>query len=352
VAFLTGDFDRARREADAALSIADPRHLWPVVAEALLTKGPALYYDNRHTEAGALMELGLRVALDENLTEAALRGYFNLADYRIIEGRADGAAQALERGLALAHERGNRAWERDLLAQTVQINALRGEWDHALAVHSELRLGGDDESLRAADIPLPMILAARGQAHELEAWLARPVMASEWRELALLDEVGRAIALRATGEVSEAVRILTAVATEYMASNSASSALYLADVVDILLEGEQVPLLEELIAATAHVIVPVIGSQFACARGMLLTRRGDTRDADAAMAEGLRLLRPIGAPFILARGLLAHAPVLLALGRDDEATKVLYEARSIFARLGAAPWIERVDDARSPASAA
>jgi class 3 adenylate cyclase/tetratricopeptide (TPR) repeat protein len=352
VAFLMGDFDLARREADAALAIADPCHLWPVLAEALLTKGPALYYDHRHTEAGALMELGLRIALEENLTEPALRGYFNLADYRVIEGRAEGAAQAMERGLALARERGNRAWERDLLAQTVQIDGLRGEWDHALSVHSELRLGGDDESLRAAEIPLPMILAARGQTHELEAWLARPVMASEWRELALLDEVGRAIALRATGNLPDAVRVLTAVAPEYMTLHSASSMVFVADVVDILLEGEQVALLEELLAPTAHIVVPLIASQLACARGLLLARRGDTRAAEAALADGLRLLRPTGAPYMLARGLLAHGPVLFALGRDDEAAKVLHEARSIFAQLGATPWIERVDGVRSAATVA
>jgi hypothetical protein len=164
--------------------------------------------------------------------------------------------------------------------------------------------------------------------------------------------VGRAIALRATGNLPDAVRVLTAVAPEYMTLHSASSMVFVADVVDILLEGEQVALLEELLAPTAHIVVPLIASQLACARGLLLARRGDTRAAEAALADGLRLLRPTGAPYMLARGLLAHGPVLFALGRDDEAAKVLHEARSIFAQLGATPWIERVDGVRSAATVA
>jgi tetratricopeptide (TPR) repeat protein len=352
VAFLTGDYALARAEADVALSIADPRHLWPVVADALLTKGPALYFDNRHTEAGALMQLGLKVARDADLTEPALRGYFNLADYLAIVGRSSESAQSLERGLLLARERGNRAWERDLLAQTAQIDALRGEWDHALALREELLAGGDDESARSADISIPLILAARGRSDDLQAWLARPVITSEWQEQRLLSEVGRAVALHATGHAAEAADRAAAVAVQFMAPHSTGSALYAADVVDILLEGGHVDVLGEILAPTGTVLVPLLDGQLTCARGLVLAHRGDTGAAEELIAQGVRAIRPVGFPFALARFLLAHGTVLAQLARREEANKALYEARSIFAQLGAARWLERVDAARPPAQAA
>jgi class 3 adenylate cyclase/tetratricopeptide (TPR) repeat protein len=344
VAFLTGDYGLARQEADAALSIADPRNLWPVVAEALLTKGPALYYENRHTEAGALMQLGLKVALDADLTEPALRGYFNLADYLAIMGRSGESAQSIDRGLLLARERGNRAWERDLLAQAAQIDALRGEWDHALALREELRAGGDDESTRSADTSIPLILAARGRADDLEAWLARPVVESEWQEQRLLDEVGRTVALHATGRTAEAAERLTAVASKFMAPHNTGSALYAAQILDVLLEGGQLALLEEIISPSGTVAVPLLDGQLTCARAMVLAHRGEHGAAEPLLASGVRALRPIGFPFALARFLLAHAVVLSELGRRDEASKALYEARSIFAQLGATRWLTVIED--------
>jgi class 3 adenylate cyclase/tetratricopeptide (TPR) repeat protein len=343
VAFLTGDYALARAEADAALSIADPRNLWPVVADALLTKGPSLYFENRHTEAGALMQLGLKVALDADLTEPALRGYFNLADYLAIVGRSSESAQSLERGLLLARERGNRAWERDLLAQTVQIDALRGEWDHALALREELVAGGDDESTRSADTSLPLMLAARGRSDELEAWLARPVVASEWQEQRLLDEIGRAVALHATGRTAEGADSAAAVAAQFMAPHNTGSALYAADVVDILLEGGHLTVLEQIVAETETVTVPLLHGQIMGARGLLRAHHGDARGAEALLAEGVRAIRPVGVPFALGRSLLAHGTALSELGRHDEANKAVYEARSIFAQLGATRWMERIE---------
>ena len=110
LAFLTDDFHRAREQAELALSIADPRELHSVVAEASLTKAIALYYDGRLTEAGALMKLGLEVAVEHDLTEQTLRGYYNLADFTMLNGDPAESARLLSLGVALARERGDRAW--------------------------------------------------------------------------------------------------------------------------------------------------------------------------------------------------------------------------------------------------
>jgi tetratricopeptide (TPR) repeat protein len=68
----------------------------------------------------------------------------------------------------------------------------------------------------------------------------------------------------------------------------------------------------------------------------------------AAAAAGFRRL---GIPFWLAVTLVEHAELLAARGRSDEAEPLLSEAREIFERLNAAPWLERTAQA-SPESVA
>jgi hypothetical protein len=55
--------------------------------------------------------------------------------------------------------------------------------------------------------------------------------------------------------------------------------------------------------------------------------------------------REYGFPFWLAVTELEHGEWLTANGRSDEAAPLLAEAREIFERLGAAPWIERTSAA-------
>ena len=115
-----------------------------------MTKAIALYFDNRVTEAGAMLSLGLQVALDADLTDQALRAYYNLADYRLATQATSEAAALLERGLALARQRGNREWERELLGQSVEVRGFRGEWDEAMKLVNSIRDGADDTAAAIA----------------------------------------------------------------------------------------------------------------------------------------------------------------------------------------------------------
>jgi len=54
-------------------------------------------------------------------------------------------------------------------------------------------------------------------------------------------------------------------------------------------------------------------------------------------------LRALELPFHLAVVLLEHGEWLAARGRPDDAAPLLAEAREIFDRLEAAPWLARVD---------
>ncbi len=164
-----------------------------------MTKAIALTYENRNTEGIALMELALQLAQEGELTEQALRAYYNLSDFRLLRGEPIEATRLLERGLALARERGDRTWERDILAQMSQRQVFSGEWDQALALIDALREGGEDEASRVASAFVPVILAARGEVARLEQWAAPRAQPSEWHDLALIEDLGRALALRTAG---------------------------------------------------------------------------------------------------------------------------------------------------------
>jgi class 3 adenylate cyclase len=351
LAFLTDDFHRAREQAELALSIADPRELYPVVAEAALTKAIALNYDDRVTEAGALMRLGLTVAVDHDLTEQALRGYYNLADYSMLTGDPGESARLLELGVALARERGDRAWERDLLAQTTQRQIFTGDWDDALALGRMLSDGLHDESARCAIAPSPLMLAARGEVEMLAAWSEPPEAESEWHELALMERLGRAIALRALGNDEEARRLLFGDVAGLARINNSTKALYASDVIDMLFEYGRVDLVQVL-TPPRDVRVPVaIGGQLERARGLTELRHGEP-NAESTLIEAVKRLRVGRSPFPLARALLDLGELIHTRDRPQEAAPLLHEARGIFVTLRATPWADRTERLLAPAAAA
>ncbi|HEX4010439.1 MAG TPA: adenylate/guanylate cyclase domain-containing protein [Solirubrobacteraceae bacterium] len=351
VAFLRGDFRAAREDAELALSIADPRGLADVIANAAMTKGVALYHDYRVTEAGALMSLSVQVALDNDLGDAALRGFYNLADFRAISGDIAEAIRLVDRGLALARERGDRVWERDLLAQSTQIGVIAGRWDDVLAVIGQLRASGDDESTRVATVAAPFIFAARGQLAELEAYGTTPGPPSEWAELALMEHMRDALVLERTGRPAETLEHLETLAATIVTVNSTSKAFYLTDVIDMALSAGRRDLVAAMIGADPVLSSPIIEYQRARAQALLLAGAGELEPAERLLRDAADRLRPLGVPYLLARCLHSHGSVLGDLDRADEAAVALREARALFAELGAIPWVARCDGLLTPAAA-
>jgi len=352
-AILMGDYPRALQEAETALTIADPRGLVAVVADASLTKAAVFGYQRQLTEAAAACSLGLQLGLDAELNEQALRGYNNLAAFRIGAGYPQEALELVESGLALARERGDRGWERDLLAQRITLKVHRGEWDDALAEGDALREGAEDTAERVGWGARPLILAARGDAAGLEAWLDRPLPVAEWHEQALDDAVARAAGLIAVGQVQEAARLAGPAWAEMQTPSGAGGELYyFGDIIDILLAAGDEAALEDGIDAVAEGSMPVLDGGLLWARGLLHARRGEVAQAQSAFEEAVTKLRTVGQPFALARAQLDLGGSLVEAGRVRDAERALNEARSLFAELHATPWLERTDNSLAPLAAA
>jgi tetratricopeptide (TPR) repeat protein len=340
IAFLHGDFRKAREQSELALSIADPRRISPVVAEAAMNKGIALYYENRLMEAEAMMSLSLEVATDTDLPEAALRAHYNLAEFNVSQGNVDEASSLLDQGLALARERGNRSWERDLLAQRAQVDLVRGEWDRAIATQKALT-GNEDDSLRIVRSFNVLIHAARGDVRELEEFLANEPPQSEWRELAISETIGEAVALNSTGRAAEAAERIETVALELEKLSNVLTATTLVDAIDILVATERSSIAERLARERDVLSPPLIATQRRQARAMISADSGDTGQAEAELREVLAAQRLINAPFLMARCQHDLGALLVSAGRAEEAAPLLAEAGAIFERLGATPWLER-----------
>ena len=269
-----------------------------------MTKAITLFYRHRVSEAGALMFLSLEIALSEDITEAALRAYFNCAELRAITGQPEDATRLLEDGMQLARERGNRAWERDLLAQRVGIHAFCGEWDEALAIGQLLRGAGEDESTRLAALFEPLILACRDQTDALESVVERPVVTSEWHELAVQEMIARSIALRAVGRADDARPLLVTAASQVMSAGALTVAFNLGEIIDRLLEADEISLLEQLVAHVTHRSYPVIIGELQRGRALLHRRNGELPEAHSASERSVTALRGGGNPLALARSLL------------------------------------------------
>ncbi len=348
-AFLRGDYATARDEAELALSIADPNQMHAVISSAAMTKAIALYYDNRLTEGEAMMSLGLQVALDADLSDQALRGYYNLADFRLATGSPAEAATLLERGLELARQRGHREWEVRLLAQSTGVETARGNWDKALALIETIVNGGYDEDvILEARSREPLIAAARGDTATIDRWLARPRPATEWHEVKLIAICGESVALRALGRLEEGASLLEPVLNEVARTATVSTATYMCDVVDIALESGWLVELEEFVAHLKKSRVALIGAQRLRCLGLLAAHRGEPAAAEEVLSEAVSTFRTSSDPYALARCLCDYGSVLIELGRPGDASAALQEARSLFAELRAAPWIERADELLAP----
>ncbi len=340
IAFLRADFSETRKQSELALSIADPLRLTPVIADAAMNKAIALMYENRLNEAGAMFALGLDVAIHADLPEAALRAYYNLADFRAVQGQLPEASELIERGLELARERGNRAWERDLLSQQAQVDFARGEWDRLISTAQSLDVPDAVDSYRVAATALPLVFAARGDAQALEDFLSRTRPQSEWAELAVMETLGEAVALSAMAQPEAAAERLESASSLLVDVSSGTMAHLPVEAGEIYLRAGRRDLAERL-ADRFGVPSPIIAPQLLQVRAMLETEAGDLRAAEQALRQALEQLRQIDTPFMRGRCLHHLAAVLVRQDRGDEAGELLQEADELFRRLGADAWLER-----------
>jgi class 3 adenylate cyclase/tetratricopeptide (TPR) repeat protein len=352
-AFFSGQAELAFQRIDAALDLAEALLLPETLSQALNTKAMVLAAHDRFKEGLALLWYALEVALEHDKPSAALRAYYNLADTLARVDRYEDAAGAVRDGLTLARRVGNRYWEWLLLAQTHPLFSL-GRWDETLTVATELPEEDwlDVRQASAGLVSLGVLVHVhRGRYDEADRLVAvfAPLETSADVQERAAYGCGRACLLLARGDVAAALAVAEAAFDAHEAMGITVEYVKEAFVVAV----EAALMLGDLEKAES-LIAPVealppgrypqfLRAQTARFRARIAARREDPEEAERLFKGAAGLFRELALPFYLAVTELESSEWLHAQGRSEEAAALLDEAREIFTRLAATPWLERLD---------
>jgi tetratricopeptide (TPR) repeat protein len=252
-----------------------------------------------------------------------------------------------------SHRRvGDRAFEQRLLGELSWSHALTGRWPEALSlleqVPGEMLVEHSPASLSA----LPEPLVAQGRIEEARHLLSlfAPYKTSADFQNRLSYRAAEAVLLRAEGKerqalaAAEEVQVAMGIRpSEQFVKVAFPQALEAALALGERERAEQ--LLATIEALPPGRLFPSLAAHAARFRARLAAGDGDARAAETGFAASASILREFGMVFWLAVTLTEHGEWLSDQGRSAEAGPLLAEAREIFERLEAKPWLERTADA-------
>ena len=326
--------------ADRAIGRAERIEATELIADALITKGSVLGFASRPYEGAGIVEAGIRLAESLGIRATVVRGLLNLGVAYI--GRDP--RMALERSRAahdLAARFGFRGTYSTALGNAGEAAISLGEWDWALGATSEVSV----EHLEPADRATILrtreeILAMRGES--VEGLLAEHegllTERDDSQQLSNL-EAGRGAAAFAAGRYHEAAGHFRRSAD----LNLTNAATDLPRTARALLWAEDVDGLREAMASLEHDELhgrPVDISRRTF-RAALAALDGDREAAALAYAAVLPELTDLGLVLDQAMVVLDMAQVL---GPDAPVVQAnVDDARAILERLGARPFLARLD---------
>ena len=340
----SAQYARAVEVADSALALAEPNDLVGVVADSFNNKGGALRSLGRGREAAALMRAAIELAHAGGLVDVELRARNNLASVLFDQdpvGARDVAREALALGERVGH-RGMAHWATGLV---VGLSASIGD--------------GWDEALAAVDAAISAALSPSDESRNLSvSWLLRGARGEDGS--AALSRLGELAAQ--TGETGERASLIATQALLAFGSREYATAR------DQFIQAanEFPPLMGVWLAEAAHAAVwagdlaalrpivdrldayseahaPWFRADRARTSAAVAAMRGDTSEATSRYREALGLFAELGVPFDRAR---AASEASLLVGTDDpQIGAAVEEARALFERLGARPYLAMLDEA-------
>ncbi|MBD0330604.1 MAG: AAA family ATPase [Thermoleophilia bacterium] len=358
--WFRGDIELATQRIDTALTIAESLRLPEVLSQALNTLSAIAMWRQHYEHALALVKHSLELALENDRPAAAMRAYNNLGELLGRRDRHEEALRQYDQGIALARKVGNRPWEFILLGESSYSLAMTGRWREALEIVDDMpRDSLQDLSLGAVSTSAPEVLRARGEIEEAESLVKafeRFQRAADVQERAGWN-LAHAVVLQARGRHADALAAAEAAKAALPTLGAASqpvkhgfvealdAALAVGDV------GRAETLVGEIDAMPPGAQPPFLRAHAARFRARLAVARGEDDGIEPGFKQAESIFREFGIPFWLAVTQLEHGEWLTGSGRSDEAGVQLTQAREIFERLEAAPWLERLAAVRESAGA-
>ncbi len=348
--FFAGRYELSNERNEHALDIAERFWLPEVLSHALNTKA-LLQLEQGHMEtARALHRRALEIALENDVPGATMRGYTNLGS---LEARLGNLAEADEltlKALELARRVGDREAEWFQLGNLCESYTLSGRWDEVVRIYGEMPPGFE---ARALGLHMQMAEISRHRGDPQSARRAfestSAIAASASLQDRLVHVASEFHALLAENESRQAMRVAEAARDELAAlPDSFWIDLFIAEAAlaigDVERAAAALTAVDAIPLGTAGPVVLALASRF---RALLEATRGDAQRADDAFKRASAAFAEYGLVFQLAATQLEHAEWLVSVGRDDEGQPLLAEAHETFERLGATPWLERADKART-----
>ena len=348
---FAGRHGEAAEPIELALGIAESLRLAEVFASALITKGILLSTVGRVEEALALIRHALMVALDNDLPRVALRAYINLAAFMYEQDRHAEELEFADAGLELARRTGHH-WQ-ELAFQAGRATCLfwLGRWDEAVDEFDAL-LDAEDASSVVGPL-LELVAAApffveRGDMERARQLvdLGAPGAESGDIQSRVVYLIALARLRRAEGRLEEALDAAQqAVAlrpemglprVKEALVEALEAALYLRDI------GEAEKLLGVVEALPPGELLPFLRANGARFSARVASLQGHTERVEPGFAAAAASFDELTMPFSVGVTRLEHGEWLVEQGRRAEAEPLLAEAREIFERIGAAPWLERL----------
>jgi predicted ATPase/class 3 adenylate cyclase len=354
--WFTGNPEAAVEPLEFALEIAESQYLPHVLAEALNTKNLLLIASGRRQESEALLRHSLRIAQEHGIQSSALRAQFNLAYHVAGEDRYEEAQEIDREGLELAQRRGDRGHAWNFLGHFQETNYMLGNWDDLDATEeevSELLEAGIRARLDMLAI-FPHLYLHTGRLDRLKRLIEQmPEPSAEVQDIAA-HALGLSVHARAEGRHADALAQTEQVLAMFddLGFEHPFHRLALADGLEAALELGDLEWIrrqvDEFRQRRPADQLPFSVGQIRRFEALLAAHAGESDRAEERFRAAAEMLREIQARFYLACVLLEHGEWLTETGREDEAEPLLSEARHIFERLGAVPWLERLDALAEP----
>jgi len=337
------DLERAAERVELALDIAEAHPYPRPLVVALRAKSALTESRGHHEESLALQLRALQLALEHEFFDEASTCYFILSDKCFRRDAYVDALGYLDEALALARRHGNRPYELGVLAERTYPMWMLGRWDEAQEASAgftqeQIDSGGMVLSLMESSMAIQIERGELDGARQMLRMFLRLENSTDVQDLscylgsraALQRAEGRpADALADAEQTIEVSRTLGVAgqSTKQGIVEGIEAALALGDTAKA---DELLRIVEGVPAGTRP---PYLDAQ---ARRFRARMDGNAAGFEAAAA----IFRELSLPFWLAVTLLEHGELT-----GDQSS--LAEAREIFERLGAHPWLERLQAAAS-----
>ena len=347
---LRGSRERAMVTLDRALGLAERLRLDDVFVQALTSRAIGLLYEGRFVEARVLLEGAVGLARDGEFHNAWFRAAGNLG---VLLSDADRYADGIElmREIeARALQLGDRENVVYAHVAIVTLLAIVGRWSEALTLVEQVQHVEASRWTKAELVGIVRLRCEQGEVAEAE----RLFHESEWArdaeqpELLAIFLASEARLLRAQGKPAEALAAaeLALVRGDELASTATNIKANLVEAIEAAFDlgelgrvGEFLTSIEELAPGERTASLEAHVARF---RARLDAARGKDEAVDGSFRRAAAIFREFGIDFYLGVAELEHAEWLASQGRSNEAEPLLAEAREIFERLEAKPWLERL----------